>query len=99
MHTLKPLDTEAVLAAARETGGIVTVEEHSVASGLGVAVADVLASSGLRHGPFRKIGVPDALNHVIGSQDHLRALCGDIVQTALGAVRAGASSPGPESAG
>ena len=42
-HTIKPLDTEAVLAAARETGCIVTSEEHSVIGGLGSAVASVCA--------------------------------------------------------
>ncbi len=41
MHTIKPLDTELVLAAARETRGIVTVEEHYIAGGLGSAVAEV----------------------------------------------------------
>ncbi len=41
MHTIKPLDTELVLAAARETRGIVTVEEHYIAGGLGSAVAEL----------------------------------------------------------
>src|SRR3954469_25913320 len=40
MHTLKPLDTDAVLSAARETGGIFTLEEHSIIGGLGSAVAE-----------------------------------------------------------
>lgn len=39
----KPLDTEAVLATARETGGIMTIEEHSLIGGLGSAVAELLA--------------------------------------------------------
>ena len=43
MHTIKPLDEEAVLRAAKEIGKIVTVEEHSVIGGLGSAVAEVLA--------------------------------------------------------
>ena len=41
MHTIKPLDEEAVIKAAEETGKIVTVEEHSVIGGLGSAVCDV----------------------------------------------------------
>ena len=44
MHTVKPLDEEALLLAARETGVIVTSEEHNVIGGLGSAVAEVLAS-------------------------------------------------------
>ena len=43
IHTIKPLDEELVVAAAKETGKVVTVEEHSVIGGLGSAVCDVLA--------------------------------------------------------
>jgi transketolase len=58
MHTVAPLDKEAILAAARETGGILTVEEHNVTGGLGGAVAEVLADAGIGcH--FRRHGVPD----------------------------------------
>lgn len=53
-HTIKPLDSEALLAAARETGCIVTTEEHSIVGGLGAAVASFLAERCpvpvLRHG-------------------------------------------------
>ncbi len=43
IHTIKPLDEELVVAAAKETGKVVTVEEHSVIGGLGSAVCDVVA--------------------------------------------------------
>lgn len=43
IHTIKPLDEELVVKAARETGKVVTVEEHSVIGGLGGAVAEVLS--------------------------------------------------------
>jgi transketolase len=43
MHTVKPLDREAVLKAARETGAIVTAEDHQIHGGLGSAVAEYLA--------------------------------------------------------
>lgn len=43
IHTIKPLDEELVVAAAKETGKVVTVEEHSVIGGLGSAVCDVLS--------------------------------------------------------
>lgn len=43
MHTIKPLDEDALLAAAKETGHIVTAEEHSVIGGLGGAIAELLA--------------------------------------------------------
>jgi transketolase len=58
MHTIKPLDRAAVIAAARETGGIITVEEHSIIGGLGSAVAEVLAEERLAV-PFRRLGIKD----------------------------------------
>lgn len=57
MHTLKPIDAAAVAHAARETGGIVTVEEHSIVGGLGGAVAEILAEGGA--GRLRRLGVRD----------------------------------------
>ncbi len=58
MHTIKPLDVGSILAAASETGGIVTVEEHNVIGGLGSAVAEVLADHRLAV-PLRRHGVND----------------------------------------
>ena len=74
MHTLKPLDSDTVLAAARETGAIVTIEEHSVSGGLGSAVAQILAELPTRDIRFRSLGIPDMFMN-IGSQEYLRALC------------------------
>ncbi len=88
MHTVKPLDMAAVLRAARETGGIITVEEHSVTGGLGSAVADVLATMGARPGFFRKYGVPDEVYHRVGSQEYMRVgLAGDLFEIVLPYVR------------
>jgi transketolase len=58
MHTIKPLDRDAVIRAARETGGIITVEEHSIIGGLGSAVAEVLAEEGIGI-PFERLGIRD----------------------------------------
>lgn len=71
MHTLKPLDAEAVLAAARETGAIVTLEQHSVIGGLGSAVAEVLAEEPGVKVPFQRIGLPSAFAPRVGSQNYL----------------------------
>ena len=57
MHTIKPLDEAAVVAAAAKTGKIVTVEEHSVIGGLGSAVCDVVAEKA--PAKVMKIGVND----------------------------------------
>ena len=72
MHTLKPLDTEAVLSAARDTGAIVTLEEHSIVGGLGSAVAEILAEAIIPRIPFKRIGVPAAFSPYIGSQEFMR---------------------------
>ena len=45
MHTIKPIDEEIIIKAARETGKIVTAEEHSVVGGLGSAVAEVIVKN------------------------------------------------------
>lgn len=57
IHTVKPLDEELVLASAKKTGKVVTVEEHSVIGGLGSAVCDVLSEN--HPVPVKKIGVYD----------------------------------------
>lgn len=57
MHTIKPLDVEAIIQAAGETGHIITVEEHSIFGGLGAAVAEVVVQH--QPVPMRIIGIPD----------------------------------------
>ena len=57
IHTIKPLDDELIIKAAKETGFLVTVEEHSVIGGLGAAVAGVLCERG--PAKLRRIGVYD----------------------------------------
>ena len=57
MHTIKPLDTDAVLAAVKDCGAVVTAEEHSIIGGLGSAVAEVLADR--TNVPFERVGIMD----------------------------------------
>ncbi len=71
MHTLKPLDESAVLAAARETGCIATLEEHSVNGSLGSAVAELLAETWDVKVPFKRIGMPPIFSPHIGSQEYM----------------------------
>ncbi len=68
MHTIKPIDQEAVTAAARETGAIVTAEEHQVHGGLGGAVAEVV----VRHAPvpIEMVAVADSFG-LTGSPSEL----------------------------
>ena len=72
MHTVKPLDTGALMKAARETGGIVTVEEHNVVGGLGAAVAECCLEGTHRPAVFRRVGLNDVYSEVVGSQSYLR---------------------------
>jgi transketolase len=76
MHTLKPLDVEAVSSAARETRAVVTLEEHSIIGGLGGAVAECLAEQDHVKVPFRRLGIPPSFCTQFGSQDYLRAQSG-----------------------
>ncbi len=57
MHTIKPLDRQAIVAAAEETGAIVTAEEHTVLGGLGGAVAEVTAEE--HPVPVLRVGIGD----------------------------------------
>ncbi len=57
IHTIKPLDEELIITAARETGAIVTAEEHNIIGGLGAAVCECLA--GACPAPVKRVGVND----------------------------------------
>ena len=57
MHTIKPLDKEAVLACVNEIGKIITVEDHNILNGLGSAVSDVAAETG--RAVVRRVGIQD----------------------------------------
>ncbi len=61
IHTIKPLDEELICKAAKETGKIITVEEHSVIGGLGSAVCDVVSAN--CPVPVLKMGVQDVFGH------------------------------------
>ncbi|KKN79330.1 hypothetical protein LCGC14_0341120 [marine sediment metagenome] len=74
MHTIKPLDTEVIIKAARETKAIITIEEHSIIGGLGSAVAEVLAESG-EPVYFKRMGIPDRFCSEVGTHDELLASC------------------------
>jgi transketolase len=56
MATVRPIDEQAIIAAAKETGAIVTAEEHSIYGGLGSAVAEVVVENAPV--PMKRLGVP-----------------------------------------
>lgn len=67
VHTVKPLDAESILRAARESRAVITVEEHMVHGGLGEACAGLFLQSGTVPQKFRIVGIPDE-HTVTGSQ-------------------------------
>lgn len=68
MHTVKPIDDEALVASARKTGAVVTIEEHSIVNGLGSAVADVLSAQ--LPTPQERVGTKDVFG-LSGTMDEL----------------------------
>jgi transketolase len=87
MHTVKPLDVDAVARAAGETGAIITVEEHNVSSGLGSVVAQALATLPGAKPLFHAHGVPDEPYSRSGSLEHMREMMGDLRRTTLELLR------------
>lgn len=71
MHTIKPIDEEAILRAVVDTRRIITVEDHNTSGGLGTAVADVIAASG-KGCAFKKVGIPNTYA-IVGYPDDLLA--------------------------
>ena len=89
MYSIKPLDVPAVEKAAKETGAIVTAEEHSVIGGLGSAVAETLGSNCVV--PIERVGIADVFTETALSHDELLDHYGmgvkDIVEAALRAIK------------
>jgi transketolase len=87
MHTIKPLDVDAVVRAVKDTRRIITVEDHSTIGGLGTAVADAIAASG-KGCAFRKLGYQDEFSIVGYPEDllHLYKLDGDGILEAIGLI-------------
>jgi transketolase len=77
MHTVKPLDVEALLEEAASAAVVLTVEEHSQVGGLGSAVAEVLAEvDWVRRPRFARVALPDAYLDKYGSQAEILGHCG-----------------------
>ncbi|UCH61368.1 MAG: transketolase family protein [Anaerolineales bacterium] len=68
MATIKPLDKAAIIDAAKQTGLILTVEEHNIIGGLGSAVAEVIAEAGI-HAKMLRLGIPDEFTLAAPYQD------------------------------
>jgi transketolase len=76
VHTIKPLDVDGILLAARDCGHVFTLEEHVIAGGLGSAIAETCAEAGVSLKSFRRFGMGDFFPDVVGDQAFLRARYG-----------------------
>ncbi len=88
MPSIKPLDFAAIESAARDTGCVVTLEEHSIIGGLGSAVAEHLLETGIKT-KFKRFGAKDAFSHICGDQAYHRAALGltpDQLAASIGAM-------------
>ncbi len=85
VHTLKPLDRGAIERAARDTGRLVTVEEHFIDGGLGGAVAEILAETGA--GRLRRVGVRDRFCTEVAPYAELLRIHGIDADGVVAAVR------------
>lgn len=88
MHTITPLDGAELEAAVRETGALVTLEEHSVVGGLGGAVAEYCLEHGLAPRRFRRLGLRAGFSSVVGGQNYLRGIYGIDAPAVAAATRA-----------
>lgn len=85
MHTIKPIDEEAILSAVTETRRIITLEDHNIHGGLGSAVADVVAASG-KACAFEKVGIPDCFC-IVGYPEDLQNFYQLDIDGIIGKVR------------
>lgn len=76
VHTVRPVDPEPMVNAAREHRAVVTVEEHTIHGGLGGLVLEVLADAGVYPSRFLRIGLNGCFSSVVGSQSYLRTRYG-----------------------
>ena len=72
MHTIKPIDKEMIVDSAKNTGGIVTIEEHNLMGGLGSTVAEVLCDENVMPKKFKRLAFPDVNVAKIGGQKWIR---------------------------
>ncbi len=85
MHTIKPLDKEAVLKAVQDTRRIITVEDHNIIGGLGSAVAEVMAEAG-KGCAFTRLGIKDEFAP-IGLHEDIMSTLGIDCNGIINAVR------------
>ncbi len=88
LHTIKPLDREAILEIAAKVPVIVTIEEHALIGGLGSAVGVIIAEANFNPAKrFKCIGIPDVFADRYGSQDSLMEYYGITAETIVSVIK------------
>jgi transketolase len=94
VHTVSPLDSDAIFSACRETGGLITVEEHTVTGGFGSAVAEVCLEGDVLPRAFKRVGLRAGFSSHVGSQEFLRE-CYDVSASAIYKIACGITGLDP----
>lgn len=76
IHTIKPLDKDIIFKAARETGTIITIEEHNIEGGFGNSVASLILENIGTQVKFKQLGLKDAFCSYYGTHQELKNHCG-----------------------
>ena len=84
VHTIKPIDEEAIIRAAKRSGAIVTAENHNIIGGLGSAVAEVISEN--CPVPMKRVGVKDRFGEV-GNEKYLSEVMGLTIEDIVAAVK------------
>ena len=74
MHTIKPIDKDLIIDLSKNTGGIVSLEEHSLIGGLGGAISEVLMKESVFPKRFKMLGLESKFSSIVGSQSYLRKI-------------------------
>ena len=72
MHTIKPIDKNLIIDCVKNTGALVTLEEHSLIGGLGSAVSEILMQESVYPKRFKMMGLDSSFSTIVGSQSYLR---------------------------
>ena len=87
MHTIKPIDNEAIISACKETKGIISIEENNIVGGLGSAITEVCMDYGVIPKYFHRFGIKDKYTTIVGSQSYLRGESGILSDNIVNFIR------------
>jgi transketolase len=87
MHTLKPIDKEALIQSSNEVQSVITLEEHTIVGGLGSACAELILEEGINIKNFKRIGINDLFPSGYGSQADMMKRNGLSVENVISTIK------------